>query len=97
MSGQSAAATPVTRIHARRTTQTLRATATFRLVMPRAILRFAGGREVTLLDLAERGVRGGVNALIVGNYLTTLGRAADVDLEMLKDLKMPIKALARNL
>ena len=65
--------------------------------MLRAILRFAGGREVTLGDLAERGVRGGVNALIVGNYLTTLGRAADVDLEMLKDLKMPIKALARNL
>jgi biotin synthase len=75
----------------------LRATATFRLVMPRTILRFAGGREITLGDLAERGVRGGVNALIVGNYLTTLGRAADADLAMLKDLKMPIKALARGL
>jgi biotin synthase len=75
----------------------LRTTATFRLVMPRAILRFAGGREITLGDLAERGVRGGANALIVGNYLTTLGRAADADLDMLKDLKMPIKGLARNL
>ncbi|MFN2559935.1 MAG: biotin synthase BioB [Jatrophihabitans sp.] len=75
----------------------LRAVATFRLVMPRTILRFAGGREITLGDLAERGVRGGVNAVIVGNYLTTLGRPADEDLAMLADLKMPIKALARDL
>jgi biotin synthase len=75
----------------------LRAVGTFRLALPRTILRFAGGREITLGDLAERGVRGGVNAVIVGNYLTTLGRAADQDLAMLADLKMPIKALAKNL
>ncbi len=75
----------------------LRAVATFRLVMPRTILRFAGGREITLGDLAERGVRGGINAVIVGNYLTTLGRPAGEDLAMLADLKMPIKALAKNL
>jgi biotin synthase len=75
----------------------LRTVATFRLVMPRTILRFAGGREITLGDLAERGVRGGVNAVIVGNYLTTLGRPASEDLSMLGELKMPIKALAKNL
>jgi biotin synthase len=75
----------------------LRTVATFRLVMPRTILRFAGGREVTLGDLAERGVRGGVNAVIIGNYLTTLGRPADQDLTMLAGLKMPIKALAKRL
>jgi biotin synthase len=75
----------------------LRTVATFRLAMPRTILRFAGGREITLGDLAERGVRGGVNAVIVGNYLTTLGRPAGDDLAMLADLKMPIKALAKNL
>ena len=75
----------------------LRTVATFRLVMPRTILRFAGGREITLGDLAERGVRGGINAVIVGNYLTTLGRPASEDIAMLADLKMPIKALARDL
>jgi len=75
----------------------LRAVGAFRLAMPRTILRFAGGREITLGDLAERGVRGGVNAVIVGNYLTTLGRPASEDLAMLADLKMPIKALARDL
>jgi biotin synthase len=75
----------------------LRTVAVFRLVLPRTILRFAGGREITLGDLAERGVRGGINAVIVGNYLTTLGRPASEDLSMLADLKMPIKALAKNL
>jgi biotin synthase len=75
----------------------LRTVGAFRLVLPRTILRFAGGREITLGDLAARGVRGGVNAVIVGNYLTTLGRPPGDDLAMLADLKMPIKALARQL
>ena len=75
----------------------LRTVGAFRLVMPRTILRFAGGREITLGDLAARGITGGINAVIVGNYLTTLGRPAGEDLAMLADLRMPIKALAREL
>jgi biotin synthase len=89
--------TPFGELPAMSAVDALRAVATFRLVLPRTILRFAGGREITLGDLAERGVRGGVNAVIVGNYLTTLGRPASEDLAMLADLKMPIKALAKNL
>ncbi|MCU1658711.1 MAG: bioB [Pseudonocardiales bacterium] len=89
--------TPFGWLDAMSSVDALRAVATFRLVMPRTILRFAGGREITLGDLAERGVRGGVNAVIVGNYLTTLGRPAGEDLAMLAQLKMPIKALAKNL
>jgi biotin synthase len=75
----------------------LRAVAAFRLALPRTILRYAGGRELTLGDLADRGVLGGVNAIIVGNYLTTLGRRPGEDLAMLADLRMPIKALSRTL
>jgi biotin synthase len=72
----------------------LRAIAAFRLALPRTILRFAGGREITLGDLGTRdGLLGGVNAVIVGNYLTTLGRPVDDDLELLRQLKMPVKAL----
>ncbi|MEU4417186.1 biotin synthase BioB [Nocardia salmonicida] len=72
----------------------LRAIATFRLAMPRTILRFAGGREITLGDLgAKQGMLGGINAVIVGNYLTTLGRPAESDLDLLGELSMPIKAL----
>src|SRR5918997_2698846 len=55
----------------------LRAIAAFRLAMPKTVLRYAGGRELTLGDLGTReGLLGGVNAVIVGNYLTTLGRPA---------------------
>ncbi|HUR15565.1 MAG TPA: biotin synthase BioB [Mycobacteriales bacterium] len=75
----------------------LRAIAVFRLVLPRTILRFAGGREITLGDLARDGMLGGINAVIVGNYLTTLGRPATEDLDMLADLQMPLKALSQTL
>ncbi|GIH72142.1 hypothetical protein Mth01_43950 [Sphaerimonospora thailandensis] len=72
--------------------------ATFRLALPRTILRYAGGRELTLGDLGMRdGMLGGINAIIVGNYLTTLGRTPEEDLSLLVDLKMPIKALSDTL
>ena len=74
--------------------EALKAVAAFRLALPRTMLRFAGGREITLGDLgAKQGILGGINAVIVGNYLTTLGRPAESDLELLQDLQMPIKAL----
>lgn len=76
----------------------LRAVAAFRLALPRTILRFAGGREITLGDLgAEKGILGGINAVIVGNYLTTLGRPAEQDLDLLGELRMPIKALGSTI
>ncbi|MFF3852807.1 biotin synthase BioB [Micromonospora sp. NPDC002575] len=76
----------------------LRAIAAFRLAMPRTILRYAGGREITLGDLGTRdGLLGGINAVIVGNYLTTLGRPATADLALLTELKMPVKALSATL
>jgi biotin synthase len=74
--------------------EALKSVAAFRLALPRTMLRFAGGREITLGDLgAKQGILGGINAVIVGNYLTTLGRPAEADLELLDDLQMPIKAL----
>jgi biotin synthase len=76
----------------------LRAIAAFRLAMPRTVLRFAGGRELTLGDLgARQGVVGGINAIIVGNYLTTLGRDPQEDLDLLAELSMPVKALSDTL
>ncbi|SDQ41331.1 biotin synthase [Thermostaphylospora chromogena] len=78
--------------------EALRTIAAFRLALPRTILRYAGGRELTLGDLGTReGMLGGINAIIVGNYLTTLGRSPEQDLELLADLKMPIKALSSTL
>jgi len=78
--------------------EALKTIAAFRLALPRTVLRYAGGRELTLGDLGTReGILGGINAIIVGNYLTTLGRPARSDIEMLGQLKMPIKALSQTL
>lgn len=74
--------------------EALKTIGAFRLALPKTILRFAGGRELTLGDLgAEKGLLGGINAIIVGNYLTTLGRPQETDVDMLNRLHLPIKAL----
>ena len=75
--------------------EAIRWIAMFRLGLPSVILRYAGGREVTLRELQALGLTSGINALIVGNYLTTLGRTPDEDLQMLEDLHMPIGVLSK--
>ncbi|NUP52507.1 MAG: biotin synthase BioB [Catenulispora sp.] len=78
--------------------EALKTIAAFRLALPRTILRYAGGREITLGDLGtEQGLLGGINAVIVGNYLTTLGRSPQEDLALLTKLEMPIKELSKTL
>ena len=74
--------------------EAIRWIALFRLALPSVILRYAGGREITLRDLQAMGMTSGINALIVGNYLTTLGRSPQQDLDMLADLRMPIGSLS---
>ena len=71
----------------------LHGVAMFRLIIPFAMLRYAGGREVVLGDLQAAGILGGANGLIVGNYLTTLGSSVSDDIKMLNDLQVPVKAL----
>jgi len=75
--------------------EAIRWIALFRLGLPSVILRYAGGREVTLRELQAMGMTSGINALIVGNYLTTLGRSPQDDLRMLDDLQMPIGVLSK--
>jgi len=77
--------------------EAIRWIALFRLGLPGVILRYAGGREITLRELQSLGLTGGINALIVGNYLTTLGRDPSEDLSMLADLRMPVGALSKVL
>ena len=90
--------TPFGDIEPMESNDALRTIAAFRLALPRTILRYAGGRELTLGDLGTRdGLMGGINAVIVGNYLTTLGRDRKEDLSLLGELNMPIKALNATL
>jgi biotin synthase len=71
----------------------LHGVALFRLIIPFAMLRYAGGREIVLGDLQAAGLLGGANGMIVGNYLTTLGQSVSDDLKMLSDIEVPVKAL----
>ena len=57
-----------------------------------ALRRRAGGHAARA---AGHGHDSGINALIVGNYLTTLGRSPEEDLQMLDDLRMPIGVLSK--
>ncbi len=70
--------------------EALQSIALFRLVLPSAWLRLAGGREYVLGELQAMGLLAGANALIVGNYLTTSGRAPEEDHALLEALGMPV-------
>ena len=70
--------------------EALQAIALFRLILPGAWLRLAGGRERVLGELQGMGLIAGANALIVGNYLTTTGRSAEEDHALLEALGMPV-------
>ena len=66
--------------------EVLRTFAMFRFVLPKALIRTAGGREVNLRTLQPYALTGGLNGIMVGGYLTTGGRDPREDLQMIKDL-----------
>jgi biotin synthase len=55
----------------------------FRLVLPETDIAVCGGREVTLRDLQALIFAAGANGLMTGSYLTTSGRDAGHDRDML--------------
>lgn len=61
----------------------LRSMAMFRIVVPDAHIRFAGGRTL-LKHLERRLLHSGVSASIMGDMLTTAGSDIDTDKEMFK-------------
>jgi len=65
--------------------------ALFRLILPKGTIKIAGGREANLRDLQSLALLAGANGLILGNYLTTLGRSAEDDLAMIRDLAFSLK------
>lgn len=66
--------------------EVLRTFAMFRFVLPKALIRTAGGREVNLRSLQAYALTGGLNGIMVGGYLTTGGRDPKEDIRMTEDL-----------
>lgn len=68
----------------------LKLIAFFRLYLPGTDIKVAGGREVNLRGLQSFIFFAGANSAMIGNYLTTKGRAAADDLEMIADLELEV-------
>ena len=57
----------------------------FRIAMPKAILRYAGGRSTRLsLKTQELGLKAGINCMLSGDYLTTEGVELKQDRELIQ-------------
>lgn len=78
--------TPLAHVEPLTPMEIIKTIAIFRLILPESTIKIAGGREVNLRDLQAMAMQAGANGLILGNYLTTMGRNPAQDLRMLADL-----------
>ncbi len=69
----------------------LKTIAVYRLIFPDKDIKLAGGREKNLRDLQCMMFAAGANSTMIGNYLTTFGRPASEDLQMINDLGLTVK------
>jgi biotin synthase len=60
--------------------------AIFRLILPEALFRLCGGRIENLGELQPLAVKAGLNGVMMGNFLTTLGSEPEDDRAMFEEL-----------
>jgi biotin synthase len=60
--------------------------AIWRFIMPKTILKIAGGREIHLKDKERIALKAGANGIITGGYLTTGGNNSTMDIAMIKEI-----------
>jgi biotin synthase len=64
--------------------------AIFRLILPDALFRLCGGRVENLDELQPLAVKAGLNGVMMGNFLTTLGVEPAEDREMFEELGLNV-------
>jgi len=64
--------------------------AIFRLILPEALFRLCGGRVENLGELQPLAVKAGLNGVMMGNFLTTLGAEPDEDRAMFEELGLNV-------
>ncbi|RMD52383.1 MAG: biotin synthase BioB, partial [Nitrospirae bacterium] len=69
----------------------------YRLIMPDREIRVCGGRPNTLKQLNTMVFFAGADSMMIGNYLTTTGRAVEEDMELISDLGLTIKSAENEL
>ena len=70
--------------------------AIFRLILPEALFRLCGGRVENIAELQQLAVRAGINGVMMGNFLTTLGNTPDEDRAMFTELGLNVARQADN-
>jgi biotin synthase len=70
--------------------------AIFRLILPEALLRLCGGRVENIAELQQLGIRAGINGVMLGNFLTTLGNTPEEDHAMFEALGLNSAPQADN-
>ncbi len=68
----------------------LRTLAVFKIANPNAVIRFCGGRMRLSIENQEKALKTCVEGIMIGNYLTTIGRKPEEDIETVKKLKKDI-------
>lgn len=67
--------------------EAIRAIAIFRLILGKATVKLAAGRELILRDFQGLAFQAGANGMLIGGYLTVRGRAAADDLKLAEEIK----------
>ncbi|HYY86552.1 MAG TPA: biotin synthase BioB [Nitrososphaeraceae archaeon] len=64
----------------------IRTIAVWRFIMPKTILKIAGGREAHFNDGGKLALQAGANGIITGGYLTTNGNEPSKDIKMIHEI-----------
>jgi len=75
-------------------TDCLKIIAMTRLILPKADVVLCGGREMNLRDMQSMTLFAGANGIMTGDYLTTPGRAPELDRKMVEEAGLEIEALS---
>ena len=70
--------------------------AIFRLILPDALFRLCGGRVENIGELQQLAVKAGINGVMMGNFLTTLGNTPDEDRAMFEGLGLNVQRQPDN-
>ena len=69
----------------------LRTMAIFKIANPQAVVRFCGGRMRLSQENQELALKTCVEGILVGNYLTTVGKEPADDIEMVAKIGKTLK------
>jgi biotin synthase len=82
--------TPLMSNHPLTNEDIIKTIAVWRFIMPKTILKIAGGREKYFRDKGRYALQAGANGIISGGYLTTDGNTHNNDIKMIKEIGLEV-------